>query len=48
MNNKLGHLVEELIKQINPKARIICGEERLRQEKSEVNKLLGCNEKIMR
>ena len=36
----------EIITQINPKARIICDEERLRPEKSEVNRLLGSNEKI--
>lgn len=44
----IGQLAEELIRQINPAARIICDEERLRPEKSEVNRLLGCNEKIMR
>lgn len=44
----IGELAEELIRQINPRARIICDEERLRPEKSEVNRLLGCNEKIMR
>lgn len=44
----IGQLAEELISQINPKAKIICDEERLRPEKSEVNRLLGCNEKIMR
>ena len=43
----IGQLAEELIRQINPKARIICDEERLRPEKSEVNRLLGCNKKIM-
>lgn len=44
----IGELAEELIRQINPKAEIVCDEERLRPEKSEVNRLLGCNEKIMR
>lgn len=44
----IGELAEELIRQINPKAKIICDEQRLRPEKSEVNRLLGCNEKIMR
>ncbi|MEZ3504860.1 MAG: NAD-dependent 4,6-dehydratase LegB [Lachnospiraceae bacterium] len=43
----IGHLAEELIRQINPKARIICDEQRLRPEKSEVNRLLGCNKKIL-
>ena len=43
----IGQLAEELIRQINPEAKIVCDEERLRPEKSEVNRLLGCNEKIM-
>lgn len=42
----IGQLAEELIKQINPRARIICDEKRLRPENSEVNRLLGSNEKI--
>ena len=42
----IGELADELIRQINPKAKIICDEERLRPEKSEVNRLLGSNEKI--
>lgn len=42
----IGELANELIKQINPKAIIICEDERLRPEKSEVNRLLGSNEKI--
>ena len=42
----IGEVAEELIRQINPKATIICDEQRLRPEKSEVNRLLGCNEKI--
>ena len=44
----IGELAEELIRQINPNARIICDEQRLRPEKSEVNRLLGANEKIQR
>lgn len=44
----VGQLAEELIRQINPSAKIICDEQRLRPEKSEVNRLLGCNEKIKR
>lgn len=43
----IGELAEELIRQINPKARIECEENRLRPEKSEVNRLLGSNRKIM-
>ena len=42
----IGMLAEELIRQINPDAHIICDEQRLRPEKSEVNRLLGCNAKI--
>ena len=44
----IGKLADELIRQINPKAKIVCDEERLRPEKSEVNRLLGSNEKIKR
>ena len=43
----IGDLAKEVINQINPKAEIICEEERLRPDKSEVNRLLGSNEKIM-
>ena len=43
----IGELAEELIRQINPKAKIICDEQRLRPEKSEVNRLLGSNRKIL-
>lgn len=43
----IGELARELIRQINPAARIICEEERLRPNKSEVNRLLGANKKIM-
>lgn len=42
----IGQLAEELIRQINPEARIVCEEQRLRPGKSEVNRLLGCNRKI--
>lgn len=44
----IGDLANEIISQINPNARIICDEQRLRPEKSEVNRLLGSNEKIKR
>lgn len=43
----IGELAEELICQINPSAKIICDEQRLRPEKSEVNRLLGANAKIL-
>lgn len=42
----IGDLANEIISQINPKAKIVCDEQRLRPEKSEVNRLLGSNDKI--
>lgn len=42
----IGDLADELIRQINPDAKVICDEERLRPKKSEVERLLGANEKI--
>lgn len=42
----IGQLAEELIRQVNMNARIVCDEERRRPEKSEVNRLLGSNRKI--
>lgn len=44
----IKELAEELIRQINPKAKIVCDDQRLRPELSEVNRLLGSNEKIKR
>lgn len=44
----IGELADEMIRQINPNAKIITEDIRLRPEKSEVNRLLGSNEKIMR
>lgn len=44
----IGELAREIISQINPNAHIICDEQRLRPQKSEVNRLLGSNEKIKR
>lgn len=44
----IGDLANEMIRQINPNAKIIVEDERLRPEKSEVNQLLGSNQKIMR
>lgn len=43
----IGQLANELIKHINPNAKIICDEERIRPDMSEVNRLLGSNKKIM-
>lgn len=42
----IGELAQNLIDLINPDAKIISDEERLRPEKSEVNRLIGSNEKI--
>ena len=42
----IGELAQELINQINPEAKIIVEDNRLRPEKSEVNRLLGSNQKI--
>ena len=42
----IGELAQTIIDQINPKATIVCDEQRLRPEKSEVNRLLGSNAKL--
>lgn len=42
----IGQLAYELIRQIRPSAKIITEDQRLRPEKSEVNRLLGSNQKI--
>ena len=42
----IGDLAKEIIAQINPDAKIVCDQQRLRPEKSEVNCLLGANAKI--
>lgn len=42
----IGDLAAELIRQINPNAKIVCETERLRPEKSEVERLLGTAEKL--
>lgn len=42
----IGQLAEELIRQINPTAKIICDDQRLRPKNSEVERLLGANSKI--
>lgn len=42
----IGQLAQELIRQINPAAEIVCDEQRLRPQKSEVERLLGCSKKI--
>lgn len=42
----VGDLTQEMINQINPKAKIISDEQRLRPAKSEVFRLFGSNEKL--
>ena len=44
----IGDLAREIVDQINPNAKIVCETQRTRPEKSEVNRLLGSNEKIKR
>lgn len=44
----IGELARELVRQINPSARIVQDDQRLRPQKSEVERLLGSNEKIRR
>jgi dTDP-glucose 4,6-dehydratase len=44
----IGELVNELIAQINPRARIVLDSQRVRPAQSEVLRLLGSNEKIRR
>lgn len=48
-NNEIsiGDLANELIRQINPKAKIVQQEERMRPEKSEVFRLYGDNSKLI-
>lgn len=41
VEHSIGDLAKELIAQINPEARIVCDEDRLRPVKSEVERLLG-------
>jgi NAD dependent epimerase/dehydratase len=42
----INDLAKEMIRQINPKAKIVCDNQRLRPEKSEVNRLYGSNQKL--
>lgn len=42
----IGQLANELIRQINPQARIVMEDQRLRPDKSEVERLMGANDKI--
>ncbi|MBN1902435.1 SDR family NAD(P)-dependent oxidoreductase [Candidatus Sumerlaeota bacterium] len=43
----IGELAQKIIDRINPKARIVAEDERIRPEKSEVLRLFGGNRKIM-
>lgn len=43
----MGELAQELVHQLNPSARIVCADERLRPDQSEVERLLGCNKKLL-
>jgi len=42
----IGDLARNLIKKINPKAKIVCDKTRIRPKQSEVERLLGSNKKI--
>ncbi len=42
----IGHLAKELIGQISPKTTIVCDKARVRPRESEVERLLGSNDKI--
>ncbi|MCD4819049.1 MAG: NAD-dependent 4,6-dehydratase LegB [Candidatus Cloacimonetes bacterium] len=42
----IGALATEMIRQINPDAKIVCDQQRIRPERSEVNRLFGSNQKI--
>ncbi len=44
----VGDMAREIIRQLNPAAEILCDEQRLRPEKSEVERLFGDNAKIQR
>lgn len=44
----IGQLAEKIILQINPNAKIVTDDQRIRPEKSEVNRLLGDNTKLLR
>lgn len=44
----IAQLAREIIDQINPTARVVSEDSRIRPEKSEVERLLGSNEKICR
>ena len=43
----IGQLANGIKDLLNPKVEIVCSEERLRPDKSEVERLLGCNKKLI-
>ncbi|MEW6068860.1 MAG: NAD-dependent 4,6-dehydratase LegB [Nitrospirota bacterium] len=43
----IGQLAKEIVNLLNPEAKIICKGERLRPEKSEVERLMGSNKKLL-
>ena len=43
----MGELANELIRQINPNAKIVIDEQRIRPSKSEVERLYGDNTKLL-
>jgi nucleoside-diphosphate-sugar epimerase len=43
----IGDLAQKIIMRLNPDARILTEDQRLRPEKSEVERLLGSNQKIL-
>jgi len=43
----IGQVAQMLIKQLNPNAVVVSDDQRVRPEKSEVERLLGCNKKLM-
>jgi len=43
----IGQVAQTLIKMINPKAVVVSDDQRVRPEKSEVERLLGCNKKLI-
>lgn len=48
VEHSIGDVALELIAQINPKAKISIDKERMRPQKSEVERLLGCNKKMQK
>lgn len=47
VEHSVGEVAQLLIDRINPRAAIVCDDQRVRPEKSEVERLLGCNKKVL-